>query len=173
MADEDPGQQDRAGLAALRTALVVGLAFVVTLGALCGWLGYRAHQSHQAQQFRAQLLQVGRQGAINFTTIDYEHVDADVQRILDGATGAFHDDFKAKSGPFIEVIKKVHSKTVGTVAEAALESVGDSDGVVLVAVTVKTSKMGRPDEQPRYWRMRMTVSRQGPDLKVSKVDFVA
>ena len=172
MADEEPGQPDRAGLTPLRTALVVGLAFVMVLSALCGWLGYRAHQSHQAQQFRAQLLQVGRQGAINFTTIDYEHVDADVQRILDGATGSFHDDFQSKSGPFIEVIKKVQSKTVGTVTEAGLESVTDDDGVVLVAVTVKTSKMGRSDEQPRYWRMRMTVGRQGPDLKVSKVDFV-
>lgn len=156
----------------VRPALVFGLASVVVLAALCGWLGYRAHQSHQQEQLRAQLVAVGKQGAANLTTIDYEHADVDVQRILDSATGEFYDDFSARSGPLIDVVQKVQSKSVGTVTEAGLESMNGQEGRVLVAVTVKTTNRGAPDSQPRYWRMRLTVTPQGEDVKVSKVEFV-
>ena len=156
----------------LRKALIAGLAIVVAIGGLCGWLGYRAHKAHETEQFRALLVKVGRQGAINLTTVDYEHADADVQRILDSATGEFYDDFKNRSGPFVEVLKQVQSKSDGTVTEAGLESATDQEGQVLVAVTVRSSNKGTADPQPRYWRMRLTVRQQAEGVKVSKVEFV-
>ena len=45
-------------------------------------------------------------------------------------------------------------------------------GRVLVSVTVKTASDGRAEEQPRYWRMRMTVSQQTDGAKVADVEFV-
>lgn len=156
----------------VRLALTVGLAAVVALAGLTGWLGYRAYQARQAEQLEQQLVQVGRQGAINLTTIDFQHADADVQRILDSATDAFYDDFAKRSQPFIEVVKQAQSKSVGTVTEAGLESVNGDEGQVLVAVTVQTSNRGAPEQQPRLWRMRLTVKKVGEDAKVSKVEFV-
>jgi Mce-associated membrane protein len=156
----------------LRLGALVIVSLVVALAALCGWLGYREHQSSDADQLRALLLQVARQGAINLTTIDYEHADTDVQRILDSATGQFHDDFQAQSAPFVEVVKQAKSKSVGTVAEAGLESLDGRQGQVLVSVTVKTSSNGKDEPQPRYWRMRMTVDQVADGAKVSKVQFV-
>lgn len=159
------------GIALLRTFRAL-LAVVVTLAGLCGWLGYRTRGDDRADEARTTLVQVARQGAVNLTTIDYRHADADVQRILDSSTGEFYDDFRNRSGPFIEVVKKVKSTSAGTVTEAGVESVNGEEGQVLVAVTVRTTKDGRPDDEPRYWRMRMTVSGSGADAKVSKVDFV-
>ena len=118
------------------------------------------------------MLQVGRQGAVNLTTIDYEHADADVKRILGSATGQFYEEFSTRSAPFIEVLTKTQSKSVGTVTEAGIESVEGQEGQILVAVSVTTSNRGTPDDQPRYWRMRLTVTKQGADAKVSKVEFV-
>lgn len=171
--DAVPARPGLAGWSALRLALVVGLAMVVALAALCGWLGYGAYQQRQVDQFRALIVQVARQGAVNLTTVDYERAEADVARILNSATGQFYDDFSNRSAPFIDVLKKVRSKSVGTVTEAGLESVSGREGQVLVAVTVRTSANGAPSDQPRYWRMRITVS-QAPDgaAKVAKVDFV-
>ena len=160
------------GFSLLRKALIAGLAIVLAIGGLCGWLGYRAHKAHETEQFRALLVKVGRQGAINLTTVDYEHADADVQRILDSATGEFYDDFKNRSGPFVEVLKQVQSKSDGTVTEAGLESATDQEGQVLVAVTVRSTNGGTADTQPRYWRMRLTVRQQAEGAKVSKVEFV-
>ncbi len=156
----------------VRQALVVGLAALTALAALVGWLGFRAYQSHRADQQRSLFLQVGRQGAINLTTIDWQHADTDIARILNSATGTFFDDFSKRSQPFIDVVKQAQSKSVGTVTEAGLESETANDAQVLVAVTVKTSIASAPEQNPRAWRMRVSVQKVGEDVKVSNVEFV-
>ena len=157
----------------VKLAIAVGLAVVVALAGLTGWLGYRAYQAREADQLRELLVSVGRQGAINLTTIDFQNADADVQRILDSATDAFYDDFAKRSQPFVDVVKQAKSKSVGTVNDAGLESVTATEGNVLVAVTVKTENAGAQNQPPRNWRMRLTVKKTGADqAKVSKVEFV-
>ncbi len=147
----------------LRLATIVGLVLVVALAGLTGWLGFRTYQSHQADEQRKLFLQVGRQGALNLTTIDWQQADADVQRILDSATGTFYDDFQKRAKPFVEVVKQAQSKSVGTIAEAGLESESDDGAQVLVAVTVKTSNAGAPEQAPRAWRMRISVQKVGDE----------
>ena len=156
----------------VRLALIAGLALVVALAGLTGWLGFRTYQSHRADEQHKLYLQVGRQGALNLTTIDWEHADQDVQRILDSATGTFYDDFQKRAQPFVEVVKQAKSKSVGTIAEAGLESEAADGAQVLVAVTVKTSNAGAPEQAPRAWRMRISVQKVGDDAKVSNVEFV-
>lgn len=170
--DEDEGRLAPARMSPVRMGLAFGLAVTVALAALCGLLAYRVHQTRAGEQERAVLVQVAKQGAVNLTTIDYEHAESDVQRILDSATGQFREDFEMRSAPFIDVVKKAKSKSVGTVTEAGLESLSGQGGKVLVAVTVKTISDGNAEQQPRYWRMRMTVDREGKGAKVSGVDFV-
>ena len=145
---------------------------VLALAGLTGWLGYSAYNAYQAEKQRQLFLQVGRQGALNLTTIDWEHAEADVQRVLDSATGPFYDDFQNRAAPFVEVVKQAQSKSVGTIAEAGLESASSDEARVLVAVTVNTSNAGAPQQEPRAWRMRLTVTKAGDDAKVSNVEFV-
>jgi Mce-associated membrane protein len=156
----------------LRLAMIVGLVLVVALAGLTGWLGFRTYQSHKADEERNLFLQVGRQGALNLTTIDWQQADANVQRILDSATGTFYDDFQKRAQPFVEVVKQAQSKSVGSIAEAGLESETDNGAQVLVAVTVKTSNAGAPEQAPRAWRMRISVQKVGDEAKVSNVEFV-
>ena len=156
----------------VKLALVAGLVGVLALAALTVWLGYRTYESNQAKERRELFLQVGRQGALNLTTINWEHADADVQRILDSATGTFYDDFQQRAQPFVEVVKQAKSKSEGTIAEAGLESSGDNEAQVLVAVAVKTTNAGAPEQAPRAWRMRITVQKIGDEAKVSNVEFV-
>lgn len=173
-----PGFRERAArLSVVQQATIAGGVAVAALGALCGWLGYQTYQQTTAEAFRQSLVQVARQGAINLTTIDYRNVDSDVQRILDSASGQFYDEFSSRSAPFIDVVKKAESTSVGTVTEAGIESVSGQEGQVLVAVSVTTTNRGATDDRPRYWRMRLTVTRHGGDTdggdtKVSKVEFV-
>lgn len=151
----------------------VGVAIIVALLGLGGWLGFRVHQDDQVQAQRNLYVQVARQTAINLTTIDYTQVDADIKRVLDSATGAFHDEFQNRSQPFVEVVKKVQSKSEGTISEAGLLSYTKDQAQVLVAVAVKTSMAAAPpDQEPRRWRMRLTVDKTGDSAKVSNVEFV-
>lgn len=182
--DGDPGEsrprgrfarwRQRIRLSAVGSALVAGGLIVATLAGLSGWLGYRAYQQHDAQERRNLYIATARQGAVNLTTINYAQVDADVQRILDSATGAFRDDFEQRSKPFMEVVKAAQSKSEGTVTDAGLESQRGDSAQVLVAVAVKSRTAGG-EEAPREWRMRIEVRSVGPgvsDAKVSNVVFV-
>lgn len=163
----------KTGMSHVRLATIVGLVVVVALAGLVGWLGVRAYESQGIEAQRQLFLQVGRQGAINLTTINFEQAESDVQRILDSATGTFYDDFQQRAGPFIEVVKQAQSRSVGTVTEAGLESESDNEARVLVAVTVQTSNAGAAEQQPRLWRMRVTVQDVGDEqVKVSNVEFV-
>lgn len=166
-------QSDDRVIGHLRLVLVGGLAVLVALTGLTGWLGFRTYQAAQTQHLQQLLIQAGRQGATNLTSIDYEHAEADVQRILDSSTDAFYDDFAKRAEPFAATVKQTQSKSVGTVSEAGLESMTGDEGQVLVAITVKTSNRGA--EQPlRAWRMRMTVKKVSDnEAKVSKVEFIS
>lgn len=169
--DDDAGPAKRS-VSPERLVLLVGLVIVLVLSGIVGWLGFGAYRVHKDQAERELFLQVGRQGAVNLTTIDWENVGADIQRILDSATGPFYDDFSRRSQPFIDVVKKVQSKSVGTVTEAGLESVSADEARVLVAVSVKTSNLGETDQPPRAWRMRIDVQKTAEGAKVSNVLFV-
>ncbi|MEE2852422.1 MAG: Mce protein [Actinomycetota bacterium] len=153
------------------SALVAGGLIVATLAGVSGWLGYRAYQRHEAQARQNLYVATARQGAVNLTTINYTQVDADVQRILDLATGAFRDDFEQRAKPFEEVVKAAQSKSEGTVTDAGLESQRGDSAQVLVAVAVKSRTAGG-EEAPREWRMRIEVRSVGDDAKVSNVVFV-
>jgi Mce-associated membrane protein len=171
-ADEEEAGPAKPRMSHVRLAMIAGLVLVVALAGLTGWLGFRTYQSHQADEQHKLFLQVGRQGALNLTTIDWQQADKDVQRILDSATGTFYDDFQKRAGPFVEVVKQAQSKSVGTIAEAGLESESDDGAQVLVAVTVKTSNAGAPEQAPRAWRMRISVQKVDDGAKVSNVEFV-
>ena len=169
---DDAAASPKPRMSHIRLALIAGLVAVVALAGLTGWMGYRAYDSYQGEKQRQLFLQVGRQGALNLTTINWEHAEADVQRVLDSATGQFYDDFQNRAAPFIEVVKQAQSKSEGSISEAGLESASSDGAQVLVAVTVNTSNVGAPQQEPRAWRMRLTVTKVGDEAKVSNVEFV-
>lgn len=183
MADDDHADAEIAGAAIedtdvqarwspRRVALIAGLIAAVGVASLCGWLGTRAYQSVRINADDAVFVQVARQGAINLTSVDHAEVERDVERILDSATGPFYDDFSSRAQPFIEVVKKAQSTSEGTVLDAGLESVSENEAQVLVAVRVTTVMADGTEQQPKSWRMRISVQRMGADVKVSNVAFV-
>lgn len=160
------------GRSGLWSAIAVGAAAIVALGAVAGWLGVRYYQADRVQQQNELFLQTARQGAVNLTTISHEHAEADVQRILDSATGQFYDDFQGRAQPFVDVVKQAKSVSEGTITAAGLEKVEEDRAQALVSVSVDTSNAGAAEQQPRLWRMRIDVERMGDAMKVANVQFV-
>jgi Mce-associated membrane protein len=150
---------------------VVGGLMIVALATLSGWLGYRSYETHQAVARQHEFLRVGRQAAINLTTIDWRHADADIQRILSIASGDFYNDFAKRSKPFIDLVKQTQATSQGQVTAAALESMSGEKAHVLLAVSVQSTSAGAAPA-PRLWRMRVDLEEIGRDLKVSNVEFV-
>lgn len=150
----------------------IALAALASLVLIVAWLGYRDYQVRHAENRAEEMVQAARQGAISLTTIDHEHVDENVQRILDASTGSFRDDFEQRAQPFADAARKAQSKSVGTVTGSGVESAGGDEGQVLVAMTVMTSNRGVPERLPKAWRIRVTVNATGDGYKVSRVEFV-
>lgn len=157
----------RLGLVLIATALIIA-----ALAGLTGYLGYRTYGVRAAARQDDMFVQAARQAAVDLTTINYTHAEADVARILDSATGEFHDDFQSRAQPFIDMVKRARSTSQGNVTGAALESVDHASAQVIVAVSVKTTNAGGGDEQPRGWRMRLNVQQIGDAAKISQVQFV-
>lgn len=155
-----------------RRVMGVSLGIVVALSLLSAWQGLGLHRLSQADTQREQYIQAARQGALNLTTIDWEHAERDVEGILASATGPFREDFANRSPAFIEVVKKARSRSEGRITESALESESGDTAQVLVAVGVSVSNAGAPEQEPRRWRMRMSVQKTGDEMKISQVDFV-
>jgi Mce-associated membrane protein len=156
----------------LRRPLALGAIILIALGGLFAWLGYRGLETKQLEHQRDLFLQVGRQAALDLTTISAANADTDVARILDSSTGTFHDDWAQRAPAFVGVVKKAQSKSEGSVTAAGLESVEADRARVLVAVAVKTSTVDAPEQKPRAWRMRIDVQRVDDGTKVANVEFV-
>jgi Mce-associated membrane protein len=153
-------------------AIVAGMVAGVLLAGLVGWLGFRAYDAHKLEAQRNLFVQAASQTAANLFTVDYQHADADAQRILDSATGKFYDSFAGQKQSYIDNARRMRSELVATVTDAGLESRKGDQGTVLVAVTVKSSDPAHAQQEPQFWRMRITVKKMGDVAKVSDRVFV-
>lgn len=157
----------------VRLAAWCGLVIVVLMTGLAGWAGAGAIGAHQARQHHAGYMQAARDGALNFTTMDWRDVDADVQQILDGATGDYYLTFsQGEQLPFLQEIVRSKAVTRGTVTQSGMESETDTEARVLVTVTVETTNEGIPGSISRSWRMRVIVENADDQMKVSRIEIL-
>jgi Mce-associated membrane protein len=156
-----------------RIALIGGLVAAVVLAGLVGWLGFRTYQAQDREVQRSLFVQAAQDMAVNLSTVDAQHADADAQRIQDKATGTFADSFARHKQAYIDAAKHSRSRSLGTVTDVGLESRSGEQGQVLVAVTIKTVGPVPADQEPQVFRIRITVHRVGDDAKISDVAFVS
>ena len=150
-------------------------AAAVAIGALLALTGLMVVKHNEAAANRAQdreFLEAASEGIVALLSIDHGRAEADVQRILDLSIGAFRDDFASRAGDFIATAQKGKAVTKGAVTAAALESAGDDNAVVLVAATSQVTNVSGARDDPRPWRMSVTVSRDEDQWKMSNVEFV-
>jgi Mce-associated membrane protein len=175
MQPDDDGESQASGRdrwSPLRLALSAVIVAILALGGLATWWSYQAVQAQHVVQQRQMFLAAGRQAALNLTSIDYTQVDADIKRVLDSSTGSFYDEFQKNSQGFGDVVKNAKSKTEGSITAAGIESISGDTAQILVSLSVKTTDAGAPEQQPRLWRMRITIQRGPNGAKASNVGFV-
>jgi Mce-associated membrane protein len=150
------------------------LAALVLVAALAvgATLGRQAWAAHQDQQARAEAVAAAKQLAVNFVTVDYQHVDDDIARVRGGATGTFLQSYSSSVAELKKVL--VQNKTVSRAerTEAALVS-GDRDSaVVLVGVVAPTQNTSVPDGEKKTYRMRLELRKASDAWKVENLEFV-
>ncbi|MDI9974212.1 hypothetical protein ACNJ7E_39175 [Rhodococcus sp. NM-2] len=133
--------------------------------------------SHAARQAAAdhdlELLQGTRQAVINLITPSAADPAGSAQRILDGATGEWKTEFESTKTEFIDTIAQSKTESTGEILGAGIERANDdgTTSVIVAAVTKVTNAAGAKDE-PRTWRLRVQVGKDGELYKLAKIEVV-
>ena len=168
-----PGLSGLSRLSALSRVLAAAaiLAICGLLGA-SGWMLWHHHTVLAERQRSAAYVAAARQGVVNLTSLDFNKAKEDVQRVLDSATGEFRDDFQRRADDFASVVKDSKAVTQGSVTASAVESMNKDSAVVLVLANERVTNSAGAKDDPRAFRFRVSVVRDGDQLKISKVEFV-
>jgi Mce-associated membrane protein len=105
-------------------------------------------------------------------TLDFNHAKDDVQRVIDNSTGQFRDDFQSRADDFTKVVRDSKVVTKGSVTATAVQSMSADTALVLVAANSEVTNATGAQNEPRAWRLSVTVQRDGPQIKMSRVEFV-
>ena len=157
-------------------AVGIGLAAAVLAG-LLGLSGFWIWQHQRAaaeRQQSAEFAAAARQGVINLMSIDFNSAKDSVQRVLDSSTGKFRDNFLETSEDFVKAVQAEKVTTTATVNDAAVESMTGDTAVVLVSATsIRQGPQAPKDQQqPRVWRVVVTMQLDDGQPKLSGVEFV-
>lgn len=153
-------------------ALAVGAVLIGALLAVTVLMAVKHSEAGAARAQDRELVEAASNGIVALLSIDHGRAKADVQRILDLSIGAFRDDFASRAGDFIKAAENEKAVTRGTVTAAALETDRGDNAVVLVAAQSEVTNASGARDDPRPWRMSVTVSRDEDQWKMSNVEFV-
>jgi Mce-associated membrane protein len=157
--------------------LAASLAVIIIVGSLAASadivLQHRnaSHQHQRAAEFAA----AAREGVVTLTSLDFNDAKAGVQRIIDNSTGSFRDDFAKMAGDFTKVVEQSKVVERGTVQAVAvdLDSMTNDSAVVLIASTSEVTNAAGAKQDPRNFKLIVTLTRDRDQLKMSKVEFVS
>ncbi len=154
----------------------VRLLGLVLLAALVG-TGVVAKQWYDGRQdgaARQAALAAARQETTNFVSISASTVDSDMQRIADGATGDFKDEFTRDMGQVRAAVVGNKVTSVGTVLRAAVVSADRRTAVVLVAVDATVKNASAPDGRLSHYRIQVSLAHDAKSERwlVSQLQFV-
>lgn len=155
-----------------RLGLGVAVLATVALLAASGFMVFHHRQVQAEQQRAAEFAAAARQGVVTLMSLDFKHAKDNVQRIIDSSTGQFKADFEATADDFAKVAEQSKVVTDATVNSTAVDSMTDDSAVVLVAATSHITNAAGAKQDPRNWRLSVSVAREGDQIKLSKVEFV-
>lgn len=187
--DNDETAESRTSLARLRRSLrglqsrvrppkqsTVGVgAAIILCAASLGASGYMLwqHISLMHEQKRAaEFTTAARAGVELMMSIDPDHARENVQRLIDNTTGIMQTQLRATSTYLVEDAQKAKVATKATAEDIAVESMTDNSAVVLVMAKSDTTNPDKSKRPPAYWRLSVGLTRDGGQLKMSKVDFL-
>lgn len=158
-----------------RKALAASLVLLAVAGLLgaTGWMLWE-HRKADAERHRtAEYAAAARQGVVNLMSMDYAHAQESVQRVIDDSMGRMKTNFEDTSKDLIKALQDSKMVTKVTVNDAAVESMDEETATVLIAATSHREGPNAPkeDQQPRVWRVVVTVQRDGGQIKMSDVEF--
>lgn len=154
--------------------VLAGVAILVS-GALLAASGYVVwfhQQADREQQRRAEFAAAASQAAVTLMSIDSAKAEDNVKQIVDNSTGQFKEDIESSAEDLVRAAQDSKATTKATAKATAVQSMDADSAVVLVSTATTVSNSAGANQQPRNWRLSVTMVRDGEQIKMSKVEFV-
>ncbi|HTJ34107.1 MAG TPA: hypothetical protein VL738_12835 [Dactylosporangium sp.] len=168
----DPAAPPERNRRSVSTALLAAL--LCALLTVAGIFAYRWYEDRTLERAHTQAVAAAKQTTVDFVSVSAATVDRDLQRIVDGATGDFHDEFVRGQSQVRAAVVENNVDSRGTVLRAALLSGDRSNAVVLVAIDATVRNAKSPDGRASHYRIQldMTHDRASGRWLVAKLQFV-
>lgn len=150
-------------------AMAAAVVIICGFTGLSGYIVWQHHEATERQQRAAAFAAGAKQGVINMTSLDFNKAKEDVARVIDSSTGEFRDDFQQRAADFTKVVEQSKVVTEGTVNATAVESMNEHSAVVLVAATSRVTNSAGAKDEPRAWRLKVTVTEEGDSIRCRKL----
>ncbi|MGU3501068.1 hypothetical protein [Mycobacterium sp. C31M] len=152
-------------------AVVLAVVAIAGLAAFSGFIVWQHRAADHQRQLDADFSAAARQGVVSLMSLNFTSAGADVQRILDNSTGQFREDFASQAEEFTKVAESSKVVTEATVSATAVQSKTEDTADVLVAANSTITNAQGAKENPRNWRLIVSVARDGDQIKMAKVEF--
>ena len=157
-----------------RKTIAAGVGIMLASASLAasGYMVWQHHTTVHKQQLAAEFTAAARQRVTALMSIDANHAKDDYQRIIDDSTGDFKSQMSAMSALMAKQTEESKVSSKATVEAVAVESMSDNSAVVLVAARSDVTNADNTHRPPVVWRISVGLTRDGGQLKMSKVDFL-
>jgi Mce-associated membrane protein len=155
-----------------RVAVVAAVLLICVALAASGYMWWHHRQVVAEQQQTAEYAAAARQSVVSLMSLDFNKAEEDVQRIIDNSTGQFREEFQAQAEAFAKVAQESKVVTEVSINATAVKSMTDDSAMVLVSATSRITNSTGARQDPRSWRLAVDLSRDGDQIKMSKVEFV-
>jgi len=154
--------------------LVVLLVLAAALGAALSWRthGDRADAATQQERY-GDVLAAADAEVTAFVNMRYDRPSESVDRVAEGATGAFRDHYVRSARRAIRVLERNRSLMTGRVVWSGVTDVSPERATVVVATTgTVANRRTHGDPRPRDFRFRVALVREGGRWLTSDIEFV-
>lgn len=170
--DTDPARRrGKFGSIAKYAAVILAVIAIAALASTSAWIVVKHRQAEHQRDLNAQFSAAARQGVVSLMSLDFNRANEDVQRIVDNSTGQFREDFQSQAEEFAKVAESSKVVTEANVTATAVQTMTEDTADVLVAAASTITNAQGAKDDPRSWRLIVSMARDGDQIKMAKVEF--
>lgn len=166
-------ERRRIGLPSVTPGLAATTVLVLALLALAGWRGLAwqdARDRLSDEKAAAAAASAEVEGLID---ISGATSDADMARLLDGATADFRSELEAQADRLQKALAANRVEASGEAVSAGVVELDGDRATVIVAATGTVRNKSTRAAEPRNYRLKVDLVRSDGDWLVSGLEFVA
>ncbi|MET0840086.1 MAG: hypothetical protein ABWY19_14990 [Marmoricola sp.] len=126
-----------------------------------------------SRQYEA-VSKAAKEETIAFLTVDYKNMDALMDKVLSGASGTFKEQYSGARSNLKTSATRAKAVSTGKVLSVGVSDIDQDNATVFVAADSQVTNASTQGKAvPRYYRLKLTMVRQGDSWLTSDLAFVS